>query len=194
MMRFCVFDTETTGLPIPVETPTGTKLVYPRLVQLAWIILNDQLDEISHASFIIQPDQWTIPDDVVKIHGITTTDAFLLGEPIRDVLASFETAIADCTHIIAHNIAFDTGVLAGEYERYNIPNASNGKQHVCTMEIGREIMKIPGTDGYRRPNLARLAKHYFPNSEFVIAHDALADAQKVVRIFIRMMHTGDFKP
>lgn len=194
MMRFCVFDTETTGLPTPVETPTGTKLVYPRLVQLAWIILDEQLEEISHASFIIQPDQWTIPDDVVKIHGITTTDAFLLGEPIGDVLTSFGAAISECTHIIAHNIAFDTGVLGGEFERYNIPNATLGKQHVCTMELGRGIMKIPGTDGYRRPNLARLAKHYFPYSEFVIAHDALADAQKVVRIFIRMVNTGDFTP
>lgn len=193
-MRFCVFDTETTGLPTPVETPDGITLVYPHLVQLAWIILDENLEEISHASFIIQPDQWSIPDDVVKIHGITTTDAFLLGEPIRDVLASFESAIADCTHIVAHNIAFDTGVLNGEYERYKISNVLQGKQHVCTMEIGRGIMKIPGTDGYRRPNLARLAKHYFPESEFIIAHDALADAQKVVRIFVRMVNTGDFTP
>lgn len=193
-MRFCVFDTETTGLPTPVETPDGITLVYPHLVQLAWIILDENLEEISHASFIIQPDQWSIPDDVVKIHGITTTDAFLLGEPIRDVLASFESAIADCTHIVAHNIAFDTGVLNGEYERYKISNVLQGKQHVCTMELGRGIMKIPGTDGYRRPNLARLAKHYFPESEFIIAHDALADAQKVVRIFVRMVNTGDFTP
>lgn len=193
-MRFCVFDTETTGLPTPVDTPDGTKLVYPRLVQLAWIILDENLEEISHASFIIQPDNWSIPDDVVKIHGITTTDAFLLGEPIRDVFASFENAVADCTHIIAHNIAFDTGVLNGEFERYDISNVTQGKQHVCTMELGREIMKIPGTDGYRRPNLARLAKHYFPESEFIIAHDALADAQKVVRIFVRMVNTGDFTP
>ncbi len=193
-MRFCVFDTETTGLPTPVETPDGITLVYPHLVQLAWIILDENLEEISHASFIIQPDQWSIPDDVVKIHGITTTDAFFLGEPIRDVLASFESAVADCTHIVAHNIAFDTGVLNGEYERYKISNVLQGKQHVCTMEIGRGIMKIPGTDGYRRPNLARLAKHYFPESEFIIAHDALADAQKVVRIFVRMVNTGDFTP
>ena len=193
-MRFCVFDTETTGLPTPVETPDGITLVYPHLVQLAWIILDENLEETSHASFIIQPDQWSIPDDVVKIHGITTTDAFLLGEPIRDVLASFESAVADCTHIVAHNIAFDTGVLNGEYERYKISNVLQGKQHVCTMELGRGIMKIPGTDGYRRPNLARLAKHYFPESEFIIAHDALADAQKVVRIFVRMVNTGDFTP
>lgn len=193
-MRFCVFDTETTGLPTPVETPDGITLVYPHLVQLAWIILDENLEEISHASFIIQPDQWSIPDDVVRIHGITTTDAFLLGEPIRDVLASFESAVADCTHIVAHNIAFDTGVLNGEYERYKISNVLQGKQHVCTMELGRGIMKIPGTDGYRRPNLARLAKHYFPESEFIIAHDALADAQKVVRIFVRMVNTGDFTP
>ena len=125
-MQFCVFDTETTGLPTPVETPDGIKLVYPRLVQLAWVILDQNLEEIAHASFIIQPDQWTIPDDVVKIHGITTSDAFLLGEPIHDVLAAFANAIAECTHIIAH--------------------------------------------------------------------DALADAQKVVRIFIRMVNTGDFTP
>ena len=39
-MQFCVFDTETTGLPTPVETPDGIKLVYPRLVQLAWVILD----------------------------------------------------------------------------------------------------------------------------------------------------------
>jgi DNA polymerase-3 subunit alpha len=193
-MQFCVFDTETTGLPTPVETPDGTKIIYPRLVQLAWIILNENLEEISQASFIIQPDQWTIPDDVVKIHGITTTDAYLLGEPIRDVLGSFAAAIADCTYIVAHNIAFDTGVLNGEYERYDIDNAIAEKQQCCTMETGKQIMKIPGTDGYRRPNLARLAKHYFPNSEFIIAHDALADAQKVVRIFVRMVNTGDFKP
>jgi len=193
-MQFCVFDTETTGLPTPVETPDGTKLIYPRLVQLAWIILNENLEEIAHASFIIQPDQWTIPEDVVKIHGISTTDAFLLGEPIRDVLASFAAAIADCTYIVAHNIAFDTGVLNGEYERYGVDNAIAEKQQCCTMETGKQIMKIPGTDGYRRPNLARLAKHYFPNSEFIIAHDALADAQKVVRIFVRMVNTGDFKP
>jgi len=193
-MQFCVFDTETTGLPTPVETPDGTKLIYPRLVQLAWIILDEHLEEISHASFIIQPDQWTIPEDVVKIHGISTTDAFLLGEPIRDVLASFAAAIADCTYIVAHNIAFDTGVLNGEYERYGVDNAIAEKQQCCTMETGKQIMKIPGTDGYRRPNLARLAKHYFPNSEFIIAHDALADAQKVVRIFVRMVNTGDFKP
>ena len=95
-MQFCVFDTETTGLPTPVETPDGIKLVYPRLVQLAWIILDEHLEETAHASFIIQPDRWTIPDDVVKIHGITTSDAFLLGEPIRDVLAAFATAIANC--------------------------------------------------------------------------------------------------
>ena len=193
-MQFCVFDTETTGLPTPVETPDGTKLIYPRLVQLAWIILNENLEEITHASFIIQPDHWTIPDDAVKIHGITTTDAFLLGEPIRDVLATFATAIADCTHIVAHNIAFDAGVLNGEYERYDIDNAIAEKLQCCTMETGKQIMKIPGTDGYRRPNLARLAKHYFPNSEFIIAHDALADAQKVARIFVRMVNTGDFKP
>ncbi len=193
-MQFCVFDTETTGLPTPVETPDGTKLIYPRLVQLAWIILNENLEEITHASFIIQPDHWTIPDDAVKIHGITTTDAFLLGEPIRDVLASFAKAIADCTHIVAHNIAFDAGVLNGEYERYDIDNAIAEKLQCCTMETGKQIMKIPGTDGYRRPNLARLAKHYFPNSEFIIAHDALADAQKVARIFVRMVNTGDFKP
>jgi DNA polymerase-3 subunit alpha len=193
-MQFCVFDTETTGLPTPVETPDGIKLVQPRLVQLAWVILNQNLEENTPASFIIQPDQWTIPDDVVKIHGISTSVAFLLGEPIHDVLTAFATAIADCTHIIAHNIAFDTGVLNGEYERYQIPNATLGKQPCCTMEIGKQIMKIPGTDGYRRPNLARLAKHYFPDSEFIIAHDALADAQKVVRIFIRMVNSGDFTP
>lgn len=194
MMQFCVFDTETTGLPTPVETPDGTKLVYPRLVQLAWIILNENLEEISHASHIIQPDNWTIPDDVVKIHGITTADAFLLGDPILDVLSEFGKAISDCTHIVAHNIAFDIGVVTGEYERYDIPDATSNKLHCCTMELGKQIMKIPGTDGYRRPNLARLAKHYFPNSEFIIAHDALADAQKVVRIFTRMVNTGDFTP
>jgi DNA polymerase-3 subunit epsilon len=73
-MRALFFDTETTGLPLfhePSEDPRQ-----PHLVQLAAVLVDiDTRKTLGSLDLTIAPDGWEIPDDVVKIHGITNEHA-----------------------------------------------------------------------------------------------------------------------
>ena len=65
-------DTETTGLPKPASDDFER---WPRVVQLAWSLYDqDGIRESVH-SFIIYPTDFTIPHNAASIHGITTDRA-----------------------------------------------------------------------------------------------------------------------
>ena len=68
------YDTETTGLPLwndPSDDPRQ-----PHIVQLAAALVDiDTRRTIASMDVIVKPDGWTIPDDTVAVHGITTEHA-----------------------------------------------------------------------------------------------------------------------
>lgn len=186
-MQFLVFDTETTGLPQRTETKNGIITTWPRLVQLGWIVLNTNYIPSSRASYLIAPDGWCIPEEVVRIHGITSERAAAEGVPIKRVLDHFDHDVRSCDYAVAHNFEFDYNVLNAEYHRYDRTNTLAKLSPICTMETARPIVCIPATYGYRRPNLARLAEYYFPGGNVQIKHDALADAETTAQIFVEMV-------
>ena len=69
---FLTFDSETTGLPKNFNAPISDSNNWPRLVQLAWQINNNEGKLISNKAFIIKPKDFTIPYNSEKIHGIST--------------------------------------------------------------------------------------------------------------------------
>jgi DNA polymerase III epsilon subunit-like protein len=101
---YLFFDTETTGLP---KYPSSDYRNQPRLVQIAWILADQNKEIISKNSFIIKPDGFRIPTRVIKIHGISTDKATRDGVNIYSVLHHFlsDTNYADV--LVAHNVAFD---------------------------------------------------------------------------------------
>jgi DNA polymerase III epsilon subunit-like protein len=66
-------DTETTGLPKYSTTDPTEK--WPRVVQLAWSLYDNDGNRESQESYIIYPTDFTIPMDSARIHGITTERA-----------------------------------------------------------------------------------------------------------------------
>ena len=69
---FLTFDTETTGLPKNFKADVSDSENWPRLVQLAWQ-LNDQTGKlILNKSIIVKPENFTIPFNSEKVHGIST--------------------------------------------------------------------------------------------------------------------------
>ena len=186
-MQFLVFDTETTGLPQRTETEHGIVVTWPRLVQLGWIVLSSNYIQSRRSSYLIAPNGWCIPEEVVRIHGITNERAAADGEPIQHVLDRFDDDVHSCDYAVAHNFEFDFNVLDAECHRYNRTNTLAKLSPVCTMETARPIMRIPATHGYRRPNLARLAEYYFPGRDVHITHDALSDAETTALIFVEMI-------
>jgi DNA polymerase III epsilon subunit-like protein len=62
-------------------------------------------------------DGWVVPDDAIKIHGITNSKAFNAGIPTDRVLDKFMLAVKQADLLVAHNIDFDWKVVAAEFYR-----------------------------------------------------------------------------
>jgi len=73
---YLFFDTETTGLP---SGPTSNHQNWPRMLQIAWLLIDENKDIKSKNNFIIRPEGYNIPNRVIKIHGITKKRALEQG-------------------------------------------------------------------------------------------------------------------
>ena len=58
---FLIFDTETTGLPKRDNAPVSEVDNWPRVVQIAWQLHDENGDLTEHNNLLIQPDGFEIP-------------------------------------------------------------------------------------------------------------------------------------
>ena len=72
---FLIFDTETTGLPLRNNVPISEVDNWPRVVQIAWQLHDENGNMAEHHNLLIQPDGFEIPYSAEKIHGISTEKA-----------------------------------------------------------------------------------------------------------------------
>ena len=72
-MRVLVFDTETTGLPKSKIISPETLPLWPHIVQFSYVIYDTEVNDIVETSDSIVKinDDVFIPEEVIKIHGIT---------------------------------------------------------------------------------------------------------------------------
>ena len=86
------FDTETTGLPRNWKAPVTDLNNWPRMIQIGWI-LSDNGNRIDTGSFIIKPENFIIPSEASKVHGITTERAITEGVDLENLLNDFNNLI-----------------------------------------------------------------------------------------------------
>ena len=137
---------------------------WPRLVQIAWKVYDNTGRLIVSKSEIIKPQNFEIPYEASKVHGITTDLANDIGNDINDVLENFMNQVNQSNTIIAHNLSFDEKVIASELYRLNILNPFSNKEKICTMEKSTNICKIEGNYGYKWPKLQELYYHLCASS------------------------------
>ena len=85
--------------------------------------------------YIICPDGYTIPDDAVRIHGITTQQALEEGRDLAAVVNEFMADFDRATFIVGHNIDFDKKILGAELIRLHRPDVMN-----CFWELRRRSL------------------------------------------------------
>ena len=95
---YLTFDSETTGLPKNFKAPISDSENWPRLVQLAWQINDKEGKLINNKSFLVKPDNFTIPYNSEKVHGISTKIALEKGIDLIIVLKDFEKDIKKQIH------------------------------------------------------------------------------------------------
>ena len=102
MNRELVLDTETTGLPANWDAPLSDSDNWPRCVQIAWQLHDDLGKLIENKSYIVKPENFDIPYESEKIHGISTKLAETDGTDLEKVLKEFSGSIMKSKFIIGH--------------------------------------------------------------------------------------------
>jgi DNA polymerase III epsilon subunit-like protein len=187
--HYLFFDTETTGLPRSWSAPVTDVDNWPRLVQLAWIMYDEDGKEVSSANKIIRPEGYTIPADSARIHGITTERALAEGVPLLGVLESFRDKIGESAYLVAHNIDFDEKIMGAEFIRAAVAHEFQKKKKICTMKSTVNFCAIPSSRGFKWPQLTELHKKLF-GVPFEDAHDASVDIAATARCFWELKKRG----
>jgi len=190
---YTFFDTETNGLPKDYKASMFNVDNWPRVIQLGWIFLSEDLKTKSENKFFIKPDGWVVPkEDFWTNKGYNTARCEAEGMPMKMVLEMLVKDINRSKYMIAHNVDFDYNVLGAEMIRYKA-RATAKTDKICTMKIGTDICQIPGQYGksFKWPKLEELHKHLF-GMDFIGAHDALSDCQATMACFLKMKENGIF--
>lgn len=186
---YLIFDTETTGLPKNWKAPIADSNNWPRLVQIAWQHCDNSGNVLSDSNYIVKPQGFIIPEDAVKIHGISTETAINEGIALEVVLNEFARAMQLSDHLVAHNINFDEKIVGAEFLRLNIENQLSNIPKICTMEMSTDHCRLSGQYGYKWPSLSELHNKLF-NNKFDEAHDAAVDVKACVDCFFKLKEIG----
>ena len=166
-----VFDTETTGLPLPDCADLDRQ---PCIIELAVARLEFG-KIISEHSWLMNPERPLEPI-ITKITGLT--DADLADKPkFRELLGEIEEAFGGAEQLIAHNAPFDVGLLAFELDRCARTGFPWPKTIICTVQ---EFFHEKG----RRLTLAQLYELKL-GRPLAQTHRALDDVRALCEIVLK---------
>ena len=165
-IREICFDTETTGL----DPDAGDRLVEIGCVEL---IDNERTGKYFHE--IINPER-DIPEEVVKIHGISN-DTVKDKPTFKDIVDEFIKFVDNST-LVAHNAPFDMKFLNSEFDRLGIPRLKN--EVVDSLMLAKE--KFPG----QKNNLDALCKRFNVDASKRVFHGALLDAELLADVYVEL--------
>ncbi|MCT4624675.1 MAG: DNA polymerase III subunit alpha, partial [Schleiferiaceae bacterium] len=193
---FLIFDTETTGLPKNYNLPYTDTDNWPRMVQLAWQLHDEEGKLIEVKDYIVKPVGYDIPFNATKIHGISTKKALEEGHDLKFVLEEFEKDLERADYNVGHNIGFDINIVGCEAVRTEHETLLHDKiiLDTCTEQTA-EYCKIPGGRGgkFKLPTLTEL-HHLLFNEGFDEAHNAAFDVEATTRSFLELLRRGIFTP
>ncbi|WP_419868253.1 DNA polymerase III subunit alpha [Chryseobacterium sp. CT-SW4] len=192
---YLIFDTETTGLPKNFNAPLSDSDNWPRMVQIAWQLHDDDGNLIENQDYIIKPEGYDIPFNAARIHGITTKIANEEGRDLQEILEEFSKVLEKVRVVSGHNVEFDYNIVGAEFFRKNINDNLQQKPKADTMILGTDYCQLGGGKGgrYKSPKLEELYEKLYGH-KFDEAHNAAADVNATAQVFFEMMRIGIIPP
>lgn len=191
-----IFDCETTGFPLKGKSCNFPK--QSRIMQLAWVLLDDTLQEVDSFAELIIPTYDHEPHrGALEAHGKTREMCLADGVNIDLAMFMFHERLHSADLVVAHNIAFDKQLIDIErdglgYDVYQW----NPFKHICTMELMTPICQMKGGrfgSKWKWPKLQEAYEYCFKES-FAGAHDALHDVRATVKILEWLIDNGHICP
>lgn len=186
-----VFDTETTGLPLfkePSDHPDQ-----PHVVDIACSLFDETGLEVERFDAIINPGV-EIPEEVARLHGITTEIAREEGIAPDEAFDAFLSLVGRATTVVGHNVSFDLRMMRIMGARVTGEKWENDLPSFCTMKRTTNVCKILKREprchnDWKWPSLAEAVRHFF-NEEHADAHRARPDCDASARIFFHLKEQG----
>jgi DNA polymerase-3 subunit epsilon len=194
-MNMMIVDVETDGIPLWHEPSDDPR--QPHLVQYTAVLFDAGTgEEEEFTTLTVRPDGWTIPAELVAIHGITTEQATKEGVPLREVVNSFISMTARADLVAAYGIEFDLRIMRIAMLRCGFTKAQCGahrdsmRTH-CVQRQVTPLCRLPPTDKMMRagrktwktPTLTE-AVAILLHEELDDAHDSRADVLATKRVFM----------
>lgn len=192
-MNVLVFDTETTGLPLwndPSDHPDQ-----PYIVDIACSLFDGMGLEFARFDAIVKPNV-PIPEELSRLHGITTEMAMDRGIEIADAHREFMGMVARADLIVGHNVSFDILLARIQAARATGEKWDNPLPTFCTMRKTTNMVKALGPKArhpqdWKWPSLGETIRHFF-NEEHSNAHRARPDCDAAARIYFHLKEQGIF--
>ena len=210
-MRILVFDTETTGLPKSKIISPETLHLWPHIVQFSYVIYDTEVNDIVETSDSIVKinDDVFIPEEVIKIHGITNEISKNNGINIIFVLHNFFEHLKTVDLLVGHNISFDINMVKVELNRlivengtsiihrWNLDLLTNFENIYCTMKESIELCNIQlvnrfGKPYLKFPKLLELHTKLFETTPHNL-HNSFNDILVTLRCFMKLKYNIDLK-
>ena len=197
-----IIDVETTGLPARGNTPFGKNPYYKnldayencRIVQLSYMICDENLNEMEMKDFIIKSNGFSINNS--QFHGITDEISQSKGVSISDIKEEFSKCLKESSFIIAHNADFDVSVIKNELYRLDmndIIEEIEKKNVLCTMQRTKDMVQAKDKIGRLKvPRLDELYK-FVMNTEMENAHNSNYDVINLHKAVKTLYDTGRFR-
>ena len=208
-MRVLVFDTETTGLPKSKNISSETLHLWPHIVQFSYVIYDTEVNDIVETSdSIVKIDEDVfIPEEVIKIHGITNEISKNNGINIIFVLHNFFEHLKTVDLLVGHNISFDINMVKVELNRlivengtsiihrWNLDLLTNFENIYCTMKESIELCNITlvnrfGKPYLKLPKLLELHTKLFETTPHNL-HNSFNDILVTLRCFMKLKYNID---
>ncbi len=170
-MDIIIFDQETTGLLKPELSDIKLQ---PCVTEICCVKIDSDFNFKGEINTLVKP-MFPIPAELEQKIGIT--NAMVANAPtIVDIYDELYEFWLGCKAAVAHNCAFDVGVLRYDLTRHGLEfKFPWPKHHICTVEASRHIYN-------RRMKLAELHR-LATGKDFESAHRAKADTYALIRSF-----------
>jgi DNA polymerase-3 subunit epsilon len=164
-MREIIFDTETTGLDRKTD----------RIVEIGCVEIVDLMPTGRTFHQYCNP---TIPvsKEAYKIHGLS--DVFLRSKPTFRRIHNRFLSFIEGARLVAHNAAFDIGMLNEELDRLGIDPLEN--ELVDTLDLAKKVHPR------RRHTLDALCAIYNIDTSRRTEHGALLDSELLAQVYVEL--------
>jgi len=194
-MLILVYDCETTGL---VRGTDYTSPNMPFLAAITAILYDTDAHRIvASINSMVQPDGWTMPEEAGQVNGLTNEALQQLGIPAPVLLPACIALMFKADLRVAHNVDFDSKVIAAALWRHIVKESSDETAHetvkawlalpsYCTMQESKSIVNALDKRGQvKYPKLTEAYKFFF-DKELDRAHSANADAVATLEIYLAL--------